>query len=207
MEITTANALFRYFEELYGLNQNVIALCGINVFDITDKQERRMDEVMITIPRLVPYKFVRDTDKIMLIQSDGLMNFVDDIPFIGADYKNILQKHNDFLVKAKKIRNKLEHQVHNANIVGLGSNPSWFSVTYEVKDAEIDLRSYELISFVKDLNVLFSKIQVEVIQYAEEHQKTEYQYYKKITRFDFCDFNKIYESNISNIIGKLMLPF
>ena len=207
MEITTANALFRYFEELYGLNQNVIALCGITVFDITDKQERRMDEVMITIPRLVPYKFVRNTDKIMLIQSDGLMNFVDDIPFIGADYKNILQKHNDFLVKAKKIRNKLEHQVHNANIVGLGSNPSWFSVTYEVKDAEIDLRSYELISFVKDLNVLFSKIQVEVIQYAEEHQKTEYQYYKKITRFDFCDFNKIYESNISNIIGKLMLPF
>ena len=55
MEIATANALFRYFEELYGLNQNVIALCGINVFDITDKYERRMDEVMITIPRLVPY--------------------------------------------------------------------------------------------------------------------------------------------------------
>jgi hypothetical protein len=60
---------------------------------------------------------------------------------------------------------------------------------------------------VKDLNVLFSKMQAEAIQYAEEHQKTEYQYYKKITRFDFCDFNKIYESNISDIIGKLMLPF
>ena len=206
METATANALFRYFEELYGLNQNVIALCGINVFDITDKYERRMDEVMITIPRLIPYK-LRDADKIMLIQKDGLMSFVNDIPFLGLDYKNILQKHNDFLVKAKKIRNKLEHQVHNANIVGLGSNPSWFSVTYKVKDTEIDLRSYELISFVKDLNVLFSKIQAEVIQYAEENQKTEYQYYTKITRFDFCDFNKIYESDISNIIGKFMLPF
>lgn len=207
MEIATVNALFRYFEELYGLNQNVIALCGINVFDITDKHERRMDEVMITIPRLVPYKLVRNTDKIILIKSDGLMSFADEIPFIGTDYKNILQKHNDFLVKAKKIRNKLEHQVHNANIVGLGSNPSWFSVTYKVKDTEIDFRSYELISFVKDLNVLFSKIQAEVIQCLEEHQKVEYRYYTRITRFDFCDFNKIYESNISDIIGKLMLPF
>ena len=101
----------------------------------------------------------------------------------------------------------MEHQVHNANIVELGSNPSWFSVTYKVKDTEIDFRSYELISFVKDLNVLFSKMQAEVIQYAEEHQKTEYQYYKKITRFKFCDFNKIYESDISQIIGQLMLPF
>lgn len=206
MEIATANALYRYFEELYGLNQNVIALCGTDLFDIMAKPEHRIDEIMITIPRLVPYKF-RDADKIMLIQSDGLMNFASDIPFLDTDYKNVFQKHNDFLVKVKKIRNKLEHQVHNANIVGLGSNPSWFSVTYKVKDAEIDFRSYELISFVKDLNVLFSKIQAEVIRYAEENQKTEYRYYTRITRFDFCDFNKIYESDISNIIGKFMLPF
>ena len=34
MEIATADALFRYFEELYGLNQNVIALCGTDLFDI-----------------------------------------------------------------------------------------------------------------------------------------------------------------------------
>ena len=101
MEKATANALFRYFEELYGLNQNVIALCGTDLFDIMGKQEHRIDEIMITIPRLIPYKF-RDADKIMLIQKDGLMSFVNDIPFLGLDYKNILQKHNDFLVKVKK---------------------------------------------------------------------------------------------------------
>ena len=207
MEITTANALYRYFEELYGLNQNVIALCGINVFDITDKQERRMDEVMITIPRLVPYGKNKKSQLYEIKKSDGLMNFLEDITFLKGGYESIFREHKVFLIKVIRIRNKLEHEIHNANIVGLGSSPSWFSVTYEVKDTEIDFRSYELISFVKDLNVLFSKIQAEVIQYAEEHQKTEYQYYKKITRFDFCDFNKIYESNISNIIGKLMLPF
>ena len=207
MEIATANALFRYFEELYGLNQNVIALCGINVFDITDKYERRMDEVMITIPRLVPYGKNKKSQLYEIKKSDGLMNFLEDIAFLKEGYESIFRDHKDFLIKVISVRNKLEHEIHNANIVGLGSSPSWFSVTYEVKDTEIDFRSYELISFVKDLNVLFSKMQAEVIQYAEEHQKTEYQYYKKITRFDFCDFNKIYESNISDIIGKLMLPF
>ncbi len=86
MEIATANALYRYFEELYGLNQNVIVLCGTNMFDIMDKHECHMDEIMITIPRLISYRFVRDTDKIILIQSDGLMSFANDITFLSADY-------------------------------------------------------------------------------------------------------------------------
>ena len=33
MTIVTANALFRYFKTLYNLNQNMIALCGADVFD------------------------------------------------------------------------------------------------------------------------------------------------------------------------------
>ena len=159
MEIATANALFRYFEELYGLNQNVIALCGINVFDITDKYERRMDEVMITIPRLVPYGKNKKSQLYEIKKSDGLMNFLEDIAFLKEGYESIFRDHKDFLIKVISVRNKLEHEIHNANIVGLGSSPSWFSVTYEVKDTEIDFRSYELISFVKDLNVLFSKMQ------------------------------------------------
>ena len=81
MEIATADALFRYFEELYGLNQNVIALCGTNGFDIMEKQERRMDEVMITIPRLVPYGKNKKSKLYEIKKSDGLMNFLEDITF------------------------------------------------------------------------------------------------------------------------------
>lgn len=52
MTITTANALFRYFETLYGLNQNLIVLCGTDVFDHQGEQERRIDELMMAVPSM-----------------------------------------------------------------------------------------------------------------------------------------------------------
>lgn len=33
MKITTANALFRYFKTLYGLNQTLTILCGTDILD------------------------------------------------------------------------------------------------------------------------------------------------------------------------------
>ena len=210
MEIATVNALFRYFEELYGLNQNVIALCGTNAFDLLEQQgqAQRIDGVMITIPRLIPYGFNKSSNLYEIKSSDGLMNFSEDITFLKESYENIFQSHKDFLIKAIKIRNKLEHEIHNAKIMGTGSSPSsLFYVTYKVDKIEVDVDANEIILFVKDLNILFSKIQAEVIKYAQEHQKTEYRYYTRITRFDFGDFNKIYESDMLSIIGKTMLPF
>lgn len=210
MKTTTANALFRYFEELYCLNQNVIALCGTNAFDLLEEQEqvRRIDEAMITIPRLIPYGYNKKYKLYEIRTTDGLMNFSKDIPFLKESYEGIFQIHKDFLIKVIKIRNKLEHEIHNAKISETGSGSfSLFDVTYKIDETEIDIYANEIISFVKDLNVLFSKIQSEVIQYACEHQKTEYRYYMRINRFDFCDFNKIYESNMLCIIGKAMLPF
>ena len=210
MKISIANALFRYFEELYGLNQNVLALCGTNAFDLLEQQEqaKRIDGVMITIPRLIPYGSNKMTKIYEIKSADGLMNFSEDISFLKENYERIFQSHQDFLIKAMKIRNKLEHEIHNANIMGTGSSPSsLFNVTYRVDKNEIDVDANEIISFVKDLNILFSKIQEEVIKYAYEHQKNEYRYFARITRFDFCDFNKIYESDMLRVIGKTMLPF
>lgn len=210
MEVATTNALFGYFEELYGLNQDVIVLCGTNVFDLLEKREhtQRMDRVMITIPRLIPYKYDRGSKLYEISNTDGLMNFSEDIPFLAESYESIFQNHKDFLIKAKNIRNKLEHAIHNARIIGTGSTPSClFRITYNVGKEQIDVKANEIISFVKDLNVLFSKIQSEVIQYVRENPQNAHRYYIRITRYDFCNFNKIYESDMLSIIGKAMLPF
>ena len=51
-----ANALLRYFEALYTLNQNTITLCGVDVIDNNGQFEKYVDDVIFTIPRLVPYK-------------------------------------------------------------------------------------------------------------------------------------------------------
>lgn len=208
MTITTANALFRYFETLYSLNQNVIVLCGTDVFDHKGEQERRIDEVIMAVPRLVPYGFNRKTGVYEIEKADGLMKFSDDISFLSADYESILQKHKDFLEKTKKVRNKLEHEMHGARIVAASSGTtSMFSVTYEVAEDEIDVDAAEFIEFIKDLNLLFSKIQGLVHQSAREHGYRDHPYYHRLVRYDYADFNKIFDSNLLRILGKALLPF
>ena len=208
MTITTANALFRYFETLYNLNQNLIALCGTDVCDHKGEQERRIDEVIMAVPRLVPYAFNKKMGAYIIEKADGLMKFSDDILFLEADYETILQKHKDFLEKAKKVRNKLEHEMHGARIVASSSGTtSMFSVTYEVAKNEIELRAVEIIDFAKDMNVLFSKIQELMMQFAREHKCGDHPYYWRLIRYDYADFNKIYESKLLHIFGKALLPF
>ena len=208
MTITTANALFRYFETLYGLNQNLIVLCGTDVYDHKGEQERRIDEVIMEVPRLVPYSFNKKTGAYEMARADGLMSFADDMLFLEADYEAILQKHKDFLEKAKKVRNKLEHEMHGARIVASSSSTtSLFSVTYEVAENEIELCAAELIAFTKDMNILFSKIQDLVKQFAREHKCSDHPYCWRLVRYDYIDFNKIFESKLLHIFGKALLPF
>jgi hypothetical protein len=208
MNTTVINAFYRYFEALYNLNRNLITLCGTNSFDHMEKQHRYMDEVITTIPRLIPYKLKRNTNEIELISTDGLMRFLTDIPFLNADYKKLLQDHNGFLVKAKKIRNKLEHELDNAQITSsCGGSSTMFSVTYRVGKNSFTLRAEELILFVKDLNALFSKIQENVYPFAVQNEQQTHPYIRRLTRYDFSDFNKIYESDLLYVFGKTMLPF
>lgn len=202
------NALFRYFETLYGLNQNLIILCGINIFDNKGQLEKYIEKVIMDIPRLVPYVFDRKTSSYRLEQKDGLLEFSDEIPFLQEAYTDILQTHKDFLEKAKKVRNKLEHKMHGADTVATSSSSfSLFSITYEVAEEEIELEAKEFISFVRDINVMFDKIQILLDQFATEIEMCDHPYYCRMVRYRFLDFNKIYESDLLHIFGKALLPF
>lgn len=208
MTIDAANALFRYFESLYSLNQNLIILCGVDILDHKVDYDQRIDEIMMAIPRLVPYVHNKKTQSYEISPKDGLMNFSTDIPFLSADYDIILQKHTDFLIKTKKVRNKLEHEMHGARIVAsLSGTSSLVTVTYEVESQTIDIRANEIIAFIKDLNVLFAQIQELVDTFASSHNKEGHPYYERLVRYRFTDFNKIYESTLLHTFGKALLPF
>ncbi len=208
MTVEAANALFRYFESLYTLNQNLIVLCGVDVLDHRGQYEQRIDDIVMAIPRLVPYVFNKKNGSYEISQNDGLVKFSNDIPFIIADYSSILQNHTTFLKKIKKVRNKLEHEMHGARIVAsMSSNSSLFSVTYEVADYEIDIKASEIIAFTKDINTMFSKIQVLVDQFACINGHESHPYYERLVRYQFTEFNKIYESNLLRTFGKALLPF
>ena len=208
MNNKAANALYRYFETLYSLNQNLIVLCGIDVSDQTVEQERRVDDVVMAIPRLVPYSFNINTSSYEISKSDGLMKFTDELPYLREDYENILRKHNVCLEKVKKVRNKLEHEMHGARVVASSSGTmSLFTVTYDITNDGIYLCATEMIDLVKDMNIMFAELQKLVILFAREHGYDDYPYYKRLVRYDFSDFNKIYDSNLLQVFGKAILPF
>lgn len=208
MTRTTANALYRYFEALYLLNQNLIILCGMDATEHMENQEKYADEVMMAIPRLIPYMFNKATSSYIISQNDGLMKFAGEIPFLREDYERILDNYKVFLENVKKVRNKLEHEMHGAIIVtAIGGGAEMFAITYKVSDSGIGFEAAELISFVKELNVLFSKIQIIFEQFACEHKLDDHPYYSRLIRYRFSEFNKIYESNLLYTFGKALLPF
>lgn len=209
MTVEIANALRGYFEALYYVNRNLLTLCGLDIEDNAGHYERIAQDMIQQIPRLVPYTFNKKTNQYEIIDGDGLIEFSDQIPFIRQDYQTLLQKHLDFLAKIKMIRNKLEHKMHSVRLMGGGSSGGSvaFDFTYSVNDENIDIASYEIISFVKDLNSIFYKIQELLKQYATENGKGYYAYYRRMTRYKFSDFNKIYDSNVLFEIGKALYPF
>ena len=205
MTVETANALGRYFETLYTLNQNLIVLCGADICDSIEF-DRRVDEVVTAIPRLVPYR--KDKSVYIIEKADGLMKFSQDLPFLGGDYEKILQEHVDFLEKVKKIRNKLEHEMHGAFIVASSSgNTSMFSATYRIGEADVCIRASEIMDFVKEMNTLFSKLQGLVKQFTYDSQYSSHPYFKRLLRCDFADFNRILESDLLYYFGKTLQAF
>ena len=99
--------------------------------------------------------------------------------------------------------------MHGARLVAGGSidGSVAFDMTYEVNDQKVELAAGEIIRFTKDINCTFSKIQKLIDTFAYENNKSDHQYYRRLVRYDFCDFNKIYNSDILEIVGKSLFPF
>lgn len=98
--------------------------------------------------------------------------------------------------------------MHGAKIVASENGSSnWFKVIYEVNGDAFGIRANELIAFVKEMNMLFFKIQKLIDGFAVEQKKQDHPYYRRLIKFWFCDFNRIYESDLIRVFGKALLPF
>lgn len=207
MEKNTLNALYRYFEALYEMNQNLIVLCGMNVIDNRYKYGKILENVIQAIPRLVPYEYKKKAKAYEINFQSGLMQFSSDIQYLASGYTTIFQKHKNFLIKVKKIRNKLEHEMHSSTVIassnGIGE---LFNTTYDICGEKVSLNAGEIISFTKDLNTLFARIQNDVEHDLDDNVEKN-SYILKLIRFVFTEFNKIYESNLLPTFGKALLPF
>ena len=208
MTIEIANALFGYLETLYNLNQKLVKLCGIDVIDDFEGGEKDILDIIQDVPRIIPYSFNKKTKKLEFKDRNGLLEYQDSILYLKDDYDRILSENYDFLDKIRKIRNKYEHKMHGVKHKSSGSGSlSLFDYTFMVENESIEITAGAFIKLVKSVNCLFSKIVRDISKFAYENHKEDYLYYRRITRFDFTDFNKIYDNDILRIVGKIMKKF
>ena len=208
MTIEIANALFGYLETLYNLNQKLVKLCGIDVIDDFESGEKEILDIIQDVPRIIPYSFNKKTQTLILKDRDGLLEYKDNISYLKEDYEKILSDNYEFLDKIRKIRNKYEHKMHGVKHKSSGSGSfSLFDYTFMVGDESMEITAGSFIKLIKSVNNLFSKIVLDISKYAYENKKEDYLYYRRITGFDFKDFNKIYDNDILRIVGKIMKKF
>ena len=206
--VEIANALFGYLETLYNLNQKLVKLCGIDVIDDFESGEKEILDIIQDVPRIIPYSFNKKTQTLILKDRDGLLEYKDNISYLKKDYEKILSDNYEFLDKIRKIRNKYEHKMHGVKHKSSGSGSfSLFDYTFMVGDESMEITAGSFIKLIKSVNNLFSKIVLDISKYAYENKKEDYLYYRRITRFDFKDFNKIYDNDILRIVGKIMKKF
>ena len=209
MDKKIANAMSGYFETLYVLNQKLIKLCGAEIFYYRySKFEKIILDIIQDIPRLIPYSYYNDKEGITLDNKNGLLEYKKQIKYIENNYQNILDVNFETLNNIRKIRNKYEHKMHDVEYQSSqAGSMSLFYIEFKINNEPIEIYVGDLIKIVEELNILFSKIAQEIEIFAYENGLQEYTYYQRLCRFDFNDFNEIYESDLLKKIGKIMNEF
>ena len=208
MDEIVFNAVFGYFEALYELNQNLIMCCGLDVINNSGQFDKPVEVIIQNIPRLIPYVYNKKTEQ-YVIKKEGLLEFETALPFLENGYKELLQDNYVFLSNIKRIRNKLEHNMHATRMTGSESSSglALFELIYTVESEELHLMGKQFVDCIKGLNLLFSEIQKNVRDYGYNAGKGNYLYFQRLIRYDFADFNPIYDSELLKSFGQALFPF
>lgn len=208
MDINIANAVGGYLETLYDVNVKLIKLCGMDVMNSFEKDQRLVLDIIQDIFRVFPCEYNTKSKALKLDDKGGLLEFGNTFDFLKNDFLNILNNNYELLDSIRKIRNKYEHKMHEVKIVGEGDGTfSLFEFDFVVEEKHITLCARNFITILTQLNAVYSKIQRDVSFFAQENDKIEYTYYRRLTRLDFNDFLKIYNDGNLRLIGKLMHKF
>lgn len=218
MNLEIANALSIYFKTLFVMNQRLIIVCGMG--DKNFEDDKTFLDILHDIPRMIPFSTQKGKTGVHIQNRNGLLEFGDKIDYLKSDYETIIANHQDTLIRVNRIRNKSEHNMHRAAVRSLHwHNRQSCDFTYDLKynlegytyavekEKGISINSDELINLFKDLNLLFSKLQKDVITFAQENNLGSYAYTERLSRFDFADFNQIYDSELLRIVCKVMVGY
>lgn len=208
MNFEIANAMSGYIETLYVINQKIIKMCGIDVIINFEYCNKEILDIMQDIPRLIPYRYDKNSGRLRLDYTSGLLEFNNDIPYLENYHNKILKDNYFFLDKIRKARNKYMHKMHGIRQRSSGSGTlHLFDFTFEIEQEDVQVTAGEFLQLIKQLNLLFSKIVHDIRVFAYANKEDSYEFYRKLMRFDFKDFNDLYECNMLRKIGKIMYGF
>lgn len=208
MDLEIANSVFGYFETLYKINQKLIKLCGTDIIEKYEYSHKAVLDIIQDITRLIPYSYNKRSKQIELDNNNGLLEYSYKLDYIYDDYKKVLNNNYEFINKVRLIRNKYEHKMHDVKRKSSGSGTNtFFEFDFEINNEIISIETVEFIKLFKMLSEMFSRLVKDVKEFALNNDKESYAYYRRITRFDFYDFNKIYDSNLLRVYGKLLQEF
>ena len=160
------------------------------------------------------HKLVEQVHKLHLNERKNIYRNVDPLPF--DEFKKYLREHqyfcfvavvNDVIVGEiiSEIKEVKEDGIFKQRRflfiedICIDKNYTRKGIGRKLCDMAKQLARKENVSSI-ELNVwAFNKNAI-----AYQNDKTNYLYYQRITRFDFTDFNEIYESNLLRKIGKIM---
>ena len=199
------NAVYKYIEVLYENNQRLIKIFGIDAIDHTNDGTKDILDLIQNIPRLIPYSYDIEKEKLYLFKRDGLLEYKNDIQYIKPEYKKILANHEECLIKVKQIRDKYEHILHNVRTCSCYTgNDDWFMYGFEVSKKDYKIESKELIALFKDLNIFYDMLISDMLKYAYENE-IDHPFYGHLSRIKLLGFNKIYDSKLLYEIGKTII--
>lgn len=207
MNFEIANALGGYIETLYCININILKLSGRDAFHY-DNSEKLVLDIIQDIPRIIPYKFDKKSNKLLLNDKNGLLEYQNQLIFLKEKYDDILLTNYDVIDRIRKIRNKYEHKMHDIKFLSsISGGFSLLSFDFIVDNSIIKVKTEDLIKLIKTLNQLFKQVVENIKDWAKENNKSNYKYFQRLDRFEFTDFNEIYNSNMLIKVGKVLNDF
>ena len=148
-------------------------------------------EICDLIFKVVPVSKKKNDSVINIDETAGILLLKELKNIILPQYNQLIDECSSILIKMKKLRNKVEHELHNIdnNFILSGNNSyrGFCFFNYIYKDKNISISTDELIRVINKLNKCFSDIQRELANYKRDINLNKNLYYNKLINEQFCE--------------------
>ena len=185
---TFLNNLYPYFKMLDNINNDLTKVIKDNVKNNPFQNEELFYNITSELLRLLPYKYKKQDDCLILDNKSGILLFSNKIDFIEEKYNKILnfEKFHKVLKDIHTIRNKYIHEPHNISTAFSVGGTSMCSMGLFYKNRLLSIGTVSLAAVVYYLNIIFERIQKEARKLMDSiDEYKEYPYYEKFISFDF----------------------